>query len=252
MSTLSLQVHPPCTIANSDMGLSISRQAGEPTPRVVIQQLSPLLQLPTELIQYIAYLLPTDLDRAHLASCSFHLASKILPAESHIWRWLFRDFYDDKLVRTEVDYKTDYQVRELVVTQGTHFRYGQGREQTFWLNLINRLIVEATVSLGFDFHTAEATETDETVDSIDLRSSKNLARIRAAIVGSEFLKKPVSGYMSRDPNPPSDLFCAIQLHLTYIALDPSMSVRCLRTDYDMRQVYPFFAEENTLFSRCTS
>ncbi|KAL2830654.1 hypothetical protein BJY01DRAFT_254591 [Aspergillus pseudoustus] len=159
----------------------------------------------------------------------------ILPAESHIWRWLFRDSYDDKLVRSAVEYKNDYQVRELVLSQGTNFRYGQGKEQTFWLALLNQLILEALVCL----------EDHEVPDS---EGSKNLIRLEEALAGTEFLNRPVNGYMMSNPDPPSDLFCAIQLHLTFLALDPSISVRCLRADYDIGIVYPYFKSDPQPFT----
>ncbi|KAL2863053.1 uncharacterized protein BJX67DRAFT_385033 [Aspergillus lucknowensis] len=200
-------------------------------PLVDSQSKDPFLTLPPEIIQHVAYLLPTDVDRAHLASCSSRLASNILPAESHVWRWLFRDSYDDPTTRSGVNYKNDYQVRELVLSQGVNFRYGQKKEQTFWLKLLNEMILEAR--------------------TLDPGAPRNLCRIRQVLANSEFLSRPVSGYMLKEPDPPSDVFCAVQLHLTFLALDPSMSVRCLRTDYDIGTVYAYTATLSELELRQT-
>ncbi|KAL3456806.1 hypothetical protein BJX64DRAFT_31760 [Aspergillus heterothallicus] len=236
MSATSIHAHTPWTVPRSNrMGSFISRSTEDPRPRVAISQWSPLLLLPTELIQYIAYLLPTDLDRAYLASCCTRLASMILPAESHIWRWLFRDSYDDRLLRSAVEYKNDYQVRGLVLSQDVNFRYGQKKEQTFWLALLNQLIIEALICT-------------ENHDLLDSEGSKNLIRLEEALAGHEFLNRPTNGYMMISPDPPSELFCAIQLHLTFLALDPSISVRCLRADYDIGMVYPYFKLESQLFA----
>ncbi|KAL4870639.1 hypothetical protein BDV12DRAFT_207388 [Aspergillus spectabilis] len=187
----------------------------------VVLNLDPLL--PTEIIQNIAYFLPTNADIVRFASCSSDLAARILPAESHIWRRLFRDAYDDFPHRSSVEYKIEFQIRSIVLSRSVTFGLGEKEIQTFWLKLLIDMLTEGLV-VG---------------QSPDLVEPKNLECIRNALVGTEFLNRPVSGYMMRNPDPPSSLFVTIQLILTYMALDPSMSVRCLRTDYDIGTIYAY-------------
>ncbi|KAL4921091.1 hypothetical protein BDW62DRAFT_139575 [Aspergillus aurantiobrunneus] len=77
-------------------------------------------------------------------------------------------------------------------------------------------------------------------------SGKNFECIRKTLVDTEFINRPVCGYMMRKPDPPSDLFCAVQLAITYLALDPVMSVCCLRTDYNIHAVYACAGTERGL------
>ncbi|KAI9367962.1 hypothetical protein BJX61DRAFT_546993 [Aspergillus egyptiacus] len=195
--------------------------------------MNPFIRLPTELIQDIAYLLPTNTDIVRFASCSSDLAAKILPAESHIWRRLFRDFYDDVRRRSLVEYKIEYQVRTIVLTRPISLGHGQKEKETFWLNLMMDVIMEALVPSDMETDTGH--------------EQKNLVRIREALTDTEFLNRPVSGYLMRKPDPPSTLFCAVQLTLTFMALDPAMSIRCLRTDYDIGAVYNCPGTEKVLF-----
>ena len=70
--------------------------------------------------------------------------------------------------------------------------------------------------------------------------SRNLSRIREAISSSsDFFSRPVTGYGLRWPTPPSDHFIAVQITLTYLALDLQLAFRSLRTDYDIAVVYGY-------------
>ncbi|KAL3473757.1 hypothetical protein BJX99DRAFT_272054 [Aspergillus californicus] len=186
--------------------------------------MDPFLRLPTELIQQITYFLPKDKDIINLALCSTNLASRILPIESHIWSRLFRYKYDDCSRRSPVENQIEYQVRALVLSRPISFGHGEREEQRFWLTLLRDMIVDMLLP---------TTKCSKSQDG----EGKNLARLREALFKSEFLNRPVSGFLMRRPKPPSDLFCAVQLFLTYLALDPSMSVHCLRTDYNIGAVY---------------
>ncbi|RDW59377.1 uncharacterized protein DSM5745_11072 [Aspergillus mulundensis] len=189
-----------------------------------------LLQMPTELIQHVAYFLPENTDRVNFALCSKGLKDKILPAESHIWRRLFRDTYDDLPHRTLVDYKIEYQIRALVLPRTVEFGHGQKERQTYWLELVGNMVREGLwqkESKGW---------------------SKNFDHFRQVLAGTEFLNRPVSGHLMEKPDLPSDLFCAVRLAFTYLALDPFMSVKCLRTDYDARIVYACPDTESGLVS----
>ncbi|KAL4783227.1 hypothetical protein BJX76DRAFT_348736 [Aspergillus varians] len=110
--------------------------------------------------------------------CSSDLAANILLAESHIWRRLFKDTYDESVRRTATDYKIEYQIRAFVLSRPADFGYGQREKQTYWLELLRELILEG-------------------------------------------------------------LFQEAKQAVTYLALDPSMAVRCLCTDYDIGAVYAF-------------
>ncbi|PYH97556.1 MFS myo-inositol transporter [Aspergillus ellipticus CBS 707.79] len=101
----------------------------------------------------------------------------------------------------------------------------QHQEQTLWLMVIRDMLLEYY----------------ELFESNDL-ASKNLQRVRHVLFGSDFLNRPVSGYSQKEADCPSDLFCAVQLCLTELALDPLMSVRCLRKDYDIGVVYSYGAD----------
>lgn len=148
------------------------------------------------MVQSIAYLLPTNADRINFALCSSDLAAKILPAESHIWRGLFRDTFDEIVKRSVVDYKIEYQIRTIVLARAVDFKYGQQEKQTYWLELLRDMIQES-------LYQDKITESDEV--------PKNFNCLREALYNTEFLSRPVSGYMMRKPDPPSDLFCAVQL-----------------------------------------
>jgi hypothetical protein len=70
--------------------------------------------------------------------------------------------------------------------------------------------------------------------------SRNLSRIREAISSSpDFFNRPITGYGLRWPSQASDSFIAIQITLTYLALDLQLAFRALRTDYDVAVVYGY-------------
>ncbi|GIK03759.1 hypothetical protein Aspvir_007833 [Aspergillus viridinutans] len=200
----------------------ISRRKTDPRARGR-QNASPLLQLPTEIIQYIAYLLPSDVDIVNLVSCCVHLAMVILPAHSSIWRQRFKDLYGIPQRRPSSELKLEYQIRSIVLSQKISFRYGQKKEQTLWLEVLRDMLLEALESAPTDEHTAP----------------KLLEQIRKTLHNSEFLNRPVCGYGDKKADAPSELFCAVQLCLTHLVLDPSMAFYCLRNDYDIGVVYSF-------------
>ncbi|KAH2854177.1 hypothetical protein KXW36_002995 [Aspergillus fumigatus] len=199
----------------------MSRQKTDPRARS--HNASPLLLLPTEILQYIAYLLPSDVDIVNLVSCCVHLARAILPAHSSIWRERFKDLYGTPQRRSSSELKLEYQIRSIVLSQKINFRYGQKQEQTLWLEVLRDMLLEAYESAPTDEHTA----------------SKLLEQIHKTLHNSEFLNRPVSGYGDTNTDAPSELFYAVQLCLTHLVLDPSMAVYCLRNDYDIGAVYSF-------------
>ncbi|KAL4957931.1 hypothetical protein BDW69DRAFT_205319 [Aspergillus filifer] len=209
-----------------------------------ILQPSPFLKMPTELIQNIAYLLPSDADRINLALCSSDFAPKILPAESHIWRRLFRDKYNEITKRTAVEYKIEYQIRAIVLLKSVDFGYGQRERETYWLGLLHNMIVEALCSSKGE--------------------NKNYRCIEQILKNSTFLNRPMYGYLMGKPDAASELFCAIQLMcilsysssdehetavaVTYLALNPELPACCLQTDYDIYSVYGCAETDTELIS----
>lgn len=161
-----------------------------------------------------------------------------MPAESLIWRRLFKDTYDIPRQRSSIELKTEYQTRSIVLAQKISFECGEGEGQTLWLEVLRDMLLES-------------------FESTDPPASKNIERIQSAPSTSEFLDRPSNGYSQHKPDPPSELFCAVQLvsHrersavgqtidrsvqcLTGMVLDPSMFCRCLRTDYDIKAVYSY-------------
>ncbi|OOF97676.1 hypothetical protein ASPCADRAFT_513362 [Aspergillus carbonarius ITEM 5010] len=152
--------------------------------------------------------------------CCSSLAAKTLSTQSPIWRRRFKDLYDVPRHYSSNEIKIKYQIRAIVLSRPINFQYGQKEKQTFWLEVMRDMLLESN---------------EKTI-------SKNLERIRCLLLGSVFLSRPVSGYGQKEADRPSDLFCAIQLCLTDLALDPLMSVRCLRTDYDIGAVYTYGVE----------
>ncbi|KAL4963200.1 uncharacterized protein BDV14DRAFT_202035 [Aspergillus stella-maris] len=145
--------------------------------------------MPTELIQHIAYFLPSDAGRVNFALCSSDFAPKILPAESHIWRRLYGDKYDEITKRTAVEYKIEYQIRAIVLSKSVDFGYDQRERETYWLGLLHNMIVEALCSTKGE--------------------NKNYRCIEQVLKNSTFLNRPMYGYLMRKPDAPSELFCAV-------------------------------------------
>ncbi|PLB34012.1 putative MFS myo-inositol transporter [Aspergillus candidus] len=161
-----------------------------------------------------------DMDIVNLSlSCSF-LHNAIMPAESLIWRRLFKDTYDIPRQRSSTELKIEYQTRSIVLAQKISFKCGEGEEQTLWLEVLRDMLLES-------------------FESKNPSTSKNIKRIRSAHSTTEFLDRPLNGYSQHKPGPPSELLCAVQLCLTGMALDQSMFCRCLRTDYDIGAVYSY-------------
>ncbi|GAA82540.1 hypothetical protein ASPFODRAFT_185553 [Aspergillus luchuensis CBS 106.47] len=180
------------------------------------------------IIQYIAYLLPRDIDMVNFAQCCPWLAAKTLPGHSSIWRSRFIDLYDVTRQYASNEVKVEYQIRAIVLSQSISFKFGQKEAQTLWLEVLRDMLRESYWLL----------------ESNGPYTSKNHQKIRDILSNSELLNRPVSGYSQKDAGSPSDLFCATQLCLTGLALDPLMSVQCLRTDYDVGVVYGYRAENS--------
>ncbi|PIG86387.1 hypothetical protein AARAC_008389 [Aspergillus arachidicola] len=148
----------------------------------------------------------------HSLNYSVLPAQKLLPGESSVWRYRFMKLYDTPSGRGSSELKIEYQIRSIVLSQKISFRFGQNEEQLLWLTVMQGILLEALT----------ITEIDGVV------YSKTFERIREALQLSapDILNRPLSGYGNTKPDP----------------LDPKMSVRCLRTDYDIANVYSYQTE----------
>lgn len=115
-----------------------------------------------------------------------------MPAESLIWRRLFKDTYDIPRQRSSTELKIEYQTRSIVLAQKISFKCGEGEEQTLWLEVLRDMLLES-------------------FESKNPSTSKNIKRIRSAHSTTEFLDRPLNGYSQHKPGPPSELLCAVQL-----------------------------------------
>ncbi|GKZ83781.1 hypothetical protein AnigIFM56816_008877 [Aspergillus niger] len=131
---------------------------------------NPFSRLPTEIIQYIAYLLPHDVDMVNFAQCCPWLAAKTLPAHSSIWRSRFSDIYDVTRQYASDEVKVEYQIRAIVLSQSITFRFGQKEAQTFWLEVLRDMLLESYRLL----------------ESNKPLTSKNHRKIRGILSSSEF------------------------------------------------------------------
>ncbi|OJJ49623.1 hypothetical protein ASPZODRAFT_163714 [Penicilliopsis zonata CBS 506.65] len=188
------------------------------------QSSSHLVALPTELIQHIAYLLPTDRDLANFTSTCSSISFQILPAHSSVWRSRFHALYDVSPNRSSLELKREYQIRSIVLRNPISFQDGETEKQTLWLETMKTLILEA---LEIPYKNGQW-------------FSKNVETIRRLLCHTRFLDRPVVG--SDGVTIPSDLFCINQLLLTSLALHPKMSIGCLRTDYDLDIIYSFHGQ----------
>lgn len=78
-------------------------------------------------------------------------------------------------------------------------------------------------------------------------TSKNLERLIEIFSGSDFMNRPIVGNEQCLLQTPTDSFAAVQLSLTHLAIDPEVSYRALRTDYDIAVVYKYGIPTSRLF-----
>ncbi|OJD13084.1 hypothetical protein AJ78_06422 [Emergomyces pasteurianus Ep9510] len=184
-----------------------------------------LVNLPTELIQMIATLVPEDADLCRMARTCRYLAEAIIPPNSGVWRTRFLDKYDHPPPdKTSEEVRIEYKVRGIMLAQTPSFLNGEGSKEKLWLSVLTTLFVEA-------YNASPNQQGDEACDS------RNHAQIKGAIISSDFLNRPIVGNDLNSPIIPSRPYLAIQLAATYLALDLRLPFRSLRTDYDLKIVY---------------
>lgn len=152
---------------------------------------SPLLMLPNEVFQSIAFLLPTDKDVTNLASTCREARQRLLADDSWTWRGLFEAKYDLLPGKTSTEVMYEYLARAIVLPQQINFKPG-GREkdkrkkQDLWLQIIQTMLIEA-----LDM-------------SLKGQVSKTYDSIERAMANVGFLNQPKS-------RTTSELFYAIQI-----------------------------------------
>ncbi|KAJ6164298.1 hypothetical protein N7470_002970 [Penicillium chermesinum] len=172
---------------------------------------SHLLKLPNEfhpiqILQQVAALLQNDQDLINLAATCKEAKSRVLSFEGLTWRSRFRAKYDLPLEgRTS---------RELIKER-------KAKEKALWLEVIQTMLTEA---LALPLRGGNST-------------SKNYARIREVMANVEFLNQPKT-------KKPSEVFHAIQIvgdieYMTALAFDSTITIPCLRTDYDIATAYSY-------------
>ncbi|RAL16544.1 uncharacterized protein BO97DRAFT_456195 [Aspergillus homomorphus CBS 101889] len=183
-----------------------------------------LLRLPTEMIQYIAYLLPKDIDVVHFSLCCSLLAALILPAQSSVWCARFGDTYDFYEEHSSAELRVEYQTRAIVLSQEINFKFDQTEAETLWLEVLRDMLLESY----------SCSKLSESIP-------KTFQRLRDVLRQCDFLRRPISGYGLRKRTRPSDLFCGVQLRSASLALETFMSFRYLRSDYNVGVAYAFDA-----------
>ncbi|KAJ5745518.1 hypothetical protein N7520_010700 [Penicillium odoratum] len=189
---------------------------------------SPLLDLPNEILQIIASLLPHDCDVVRFALACKETKTRILGREgpnAEFWRTRFVQKYDVPKERTSYELLMEYQTRSIVLRQEIDFQQNNFAQQDLWLQVIQTMLYEV-LSLPLQIGTM----------------SKTYERIREAIRCSRFLSRPKVKRRKY-----SEHFCAIQLCLTALSLDSTVSPAGYRTDYNIDVVYSYTIEPNGPF-----
>ncbi|KAJ6024440.1 hypothetical protein N7540_005237 [Penicillium herquei] len=184
---------------------------------------SRLLKLPNEILQYIATILPTDKDLLNLGRVCKEAKARILAPDAPTWRTRFGQKYDIPKGRSSEELFVEYQIRSHVLRPKIKFeRLSTRLEQTMWLSVIQTMSLEA---LFLPLPVGE--------------KSKTFEQLKENIRSVQFLNRPKKGH-------PSELFHAVQLCLTPLALDLEIchDLSCEREDYDIDKVYSYTKEPN--------
>ncbi|KAK2788938.1 hypothetical protein FQN52_006471 [Onygenales sp. PD_12] len=201
------------------------------------RQKKSILDLPREgnplvikLIQEIASYVPTDRDLCRMVRAHEYFVQTIIPPGSGVWRNRFMARYDPPPSdRTSEEVKYEYKTRSIILDRAPSFQSGEGVKERIWLQVLTTLLAEAYTAKPY-----------QQADG-SLWIPRNDACIKAAIMESDFLNRPVVGDGSNFSVKPSRPFLSAQIATTYLALDLRLEFRSLRTDYDLAVVYGFAA-----------
>ncbi|KAJ5304661.1 uncharacterized protein N7443_004321 [Penicillium atrosanguineum] len=175
---------------------------------------SPLLGLPNEILQHIASIIPTDRDVSLLSRTCKELHGRLLAPESTIWRVRFKRRYDLPQGRESRELKPEYQTRAIVLPRKLDFKQSENEQQKIWLQVVQTMVRESTTL------------------PVEIETSKTYQRIQDIMTQVEFFSNP-----KRIKS--SDMFCAVQLCLTPMSLDMTVTQACGRPGYDIGTVYSF-------------
>ncbi|KAJ6002861.1 hypothetical protein N7451_005408 [Penicillium sp. IBT 35674x] len=183
---------------------------------------SPLLELPNEILQNIATLLPNDWDIFKLALTCKETKARILGPEgsnASFWRTRFEQKYDMPQGRTPQEVMLEYQTRSIVLSPKIDLGRCSYEQMNFWLEVIQTMLHEAlTLPLPVG------------------ATSKTYEQIREAVHRTKFLSRP------KTKNKMKGIWrymYTMQLCLTALALDPAVSPPGYRDDYNIASVYAF-------------
>ncbi|KAJ6085917.1 hypothetical protein N7486_010198 [Penicillium sp. IBT 16267x] len=183
---------------------------------------SPLLELPNEILQHIAILLPSDWDIVKLALTCKETNARILGPEGSntaFWRTRFEQKYDMPKGRTSREVMMEYQTRSIVLLPETTFRRRSHAQQEFWLQVMKTMLHEVlTLHLPVG------------------AMSKTYEQVRKAVSCSQFLSRPRTKAKSKRRLP---FFYTMQLCLTALSLDSTVSPAGYRDDYNIAAVYSY-------------
>ncbi|OKL58892.1 hypothetical protein UA08_05778 [Talaromyces atroroseus] len=196
-----------------------------PLVRTMADQVSPIFRLPGEVVQHVASLLGSDADLLSFALTCRWLAEHVLSPLSGVWRNIFEDQYDSAWKYPSDLLKIEYQTRAFVLAQRVFSRPKESNRERVWLEVIQTLLLESYLpSKNGSLPTF----------------SKNMLKIAEAVRKTNFLNRPMVWEDGQRSNPnPSDLFCSIQLCLTHLCLNSHDARPCLRSNYDIAQVYAY-------------
>ncbi|EPS34098.1 hypothetical protein PDE_09060 [Penicillium oxalicum 114-2] len=188
------------------------------------------LKLPNEILQHIASFLTSDQDLGNFGLACRAINDRVLGSASSVWRTRFQDRYDLPPGKTNAELGFEYRVRALVLPQAIDFKQEASEHQTLWLEVMQQMLLE-TLTLP-----------------LTLESSKTYERICEVLSKSELLEHPLR-------QTPSELFCAVQLCLTSLALalhdadgkTPKIKNHCTRSEYDPAVVYSLGDDLSTPF-----
>ncbi|KAK2802951.1 hypothetical protein FQN50_007196 [Emmonsiellopsis sp. PD_5] len=186
--------------------------------------------LATKLIQEIASYVPNDRDLCSMVRAHEYFAQTIIPPGSGVWKNRFMARYDPPpRYRTSEEVKFEYKTRSIILDRAPSFQSGERVKERLWLQVLTTLLAEAYTTKPY-----------QQADG-PLWTPRNDACIKAAIMESDFLNRPVVGDGSDFSVTPSRPFLSAQIATTYLALDLRLEFRSLRTDYDLSVVYGFAA-----------
>ncbi|EED23658.1 conserved hypothetical protein [Talaromyces stipitatus ATCC 10500] len=184
-------------------------------------------QFPVELIERIAIHIESDTDLISFALTCHGIAKCILSPLSGVWRERFNNKYDAGWQHSSEELGNEYRTRATLLQLDVFLRPFEGPLEHAWLKAIQTLLVESYMNKPGDKQTSR---------------SKNMLRIAEAVQKTNFLSRPMVRNGRQTHMNPSTLFCAVQLCLSHMCFDPLGPGPCLRSNYDITEVYSYHHE----------